>query len=327
MKTILCKAILQILLMTVASSFALAESSNKIPETGRERIVVSRGGVSLDVGLIDARISEIPEKHRAEFIDNGDRLEKMLRDMLLLKQLASEARAQGLHHSSLYAYQKILAEERVLAGLRLEQMREQSIPTNVEALANEVYIANPDRFKTANQVSAQHILIRIGDNVSEKEAKEKIDDIYQKVKTGVQSFDILAAEYSQDTVSAKQGGNLGFFEKEKMESEFGHAAFDLKNVGDISEPVKTRHGFHIIRLVEKKPATVRSFDSVKSNLMDEIFANRREKFVRKHTDELASMKIDANPELLGELRTRYGEFIPNKAAPEETPKTTSDIKK
>ncbi|MFA6423441.1 MAG: peptidylprolyl isomerase [Patescibacteria group bacterium] len=99
-------------------------------------------------------------------------------------------------------------------------------------------------------VRAKHILIKDDENL----AKE----VAAKAKGGAK-FEDLVNEYSQDVASKEQGGDLGFFNRGVMDADFEKAVFDMK-VGDISDPVKTQFGYHIIKLEERKGTIDQSID-------------------------------------------------------------------
>jgi len=111
--------------------------------------------------------------------------------------------------------------------------------------------------KKANQgqINAAHILILCpsgSDTVKIDDARKKIDSIYNEIINGA-DFSALARENSQDPGSASRGGELGWFGYGMMVKEFQDAAFALKDSGDISKPFRTQFGFHIIKLLGKKP--------------------------------------------------------------------------
>ncbi|MDX8364621.1 peptidylprolyl isomerase [Cytobacillus sp. IB215665] len=105
------------------------------------------------------------------------------------------------------------------------------------------------------QIKASHILV--ADEETAKEVKDKLDQ--------GESFEDLAKEYSTDA-SAANGGDLGWFGKGQMVPEFEEAAFALKEEGEISDPVQSEHGFHIIKLTE----TVKPLDEMKDELTQQI---------------------------------------------------------
>ena len=105
------------------------------------------------------------------------------------------------------------------------------------------------------QISAAHILIPCppeADVVQADDAKKKINEIYAELMNGA-DFSVLAREHSKDPGSASKGGELGWFGFNKMVPEFRDAAFGLKEIGEISKPVKTQFGYHIVKLLGKRP--------------------------------------------------------------------------
>ena len=114
------------------------------------------------------------------------------------------------------------------------------------------------RTDNKGQVNAAHILIlypppsAAGDTVQTDEARKKIDEIYDKLTAGA-DFSALAKEFSQDPGSASNGGELGWFDYGRMVKEFQDVAFGLKEIGEISKPFRTQFGFHIVKLLGKRP--------------------------------------------------------------------------
>lgn len=126
--------------------------------------------------------------------------------------------------------------------------------------AKKFYDEHPDQFTQPERVHVRHVLI--SDDVTSADAIAKIQ---ADLKAGV-SFDEVAKSRSL-CPSAAQGGDLGEVSKGQMVPEFEAAAFALKNPGDLSEPVKTQFGWHIIRLESRTPSSVEPFDTVKPQLV------------------------------------------------------------
>lgn len=119
-------------------------------------------------------------------------------------------------------------------------------------------------------ITAAHLFIKVPANATDEDkqkAKQKIDSIYGLVKNGG-NWDELVKEYSQDKTSSANGGKLAAFGTGQMVPEFEEAAYALKNPGDISQPVKTKFGWHIIKLVEKKP--MGTYDQTKDDIRKKI---------------------------------------------------------
>ena len=107
---------------------------------------------------------------------------------------------------------------------------------------------------SGEQIHARHILISAASDASEEEsaaALSKAISITQRLRAG-EDFAVLAAQYSDDAGSGQQGGDLGFFSRGQLVSEFEEAAFSLP-IGQISDPVKSQFGYHIIEVLEQQP--------------------------------------------------------------------------
>ncbi|HTX52630.1 MAG TPA: peptidyl-prolyl cis-trans isomerase [Candidatus Baltobacteraceae bacterium] len=127
----------------------------------------------------------------------------------------------------------------------------------------EYFNAHPDEF-SGDQVHLKHILVPNEDQVKEVQAQ-----LAKNV-----SFDELAKKYSQDTASAPKGGDLGTLSREQMLPDFAKAAFALKP-NEVSAPVKTPFGFHLITLVERKKGTPLTFEQVKGQLQRRLLEQKQ----------------------------------------------------
>lgn len=143
-----------------------------------------------------------------------------------------------------------------------------------------------DRRPARGQVKVAHILISSKDEddpIAKETALKKANELLSKIKAG-EDFAGLAKQFSDDQSSAKKGGELQIFGPGKMVMEFENASFSLKNVGDVSELVKSSYGYHIIKLLEKIP--VQTFDEMKGQLKQKISRDTRSvipkaKFIEK----------------------------------------------
>lgn len=152
----------------------------------------------------------------------------------------------------------------------------EKIPAATEAEAKEFYDKNPDKFQQPETVRASHILVMAEQNADEakkKSARAKIDGILKRVKAG-EDFAKLAKENSDDG-SKDQGGDLGFFEQGRMVPAFDKVAFSLKP-GEISDVVTTEFGYHIIKVAERKPASVVAYDEVKPRIVEYLSNQKKQ---------------------------------------------------
>jgi len=186
-----------------------------------------------------------------------------------------------------------ISEDQVRAdiqrNLAIEKLIVQRIVDKIavpEKEAKEYYDAHTDMFKQPEQVHASHILIKVDPEAKQSdkdEALKKIKEIQQKEKKG-EDFGELAKANSQCPSSSK-GGDLGFFGRGQMVPPFEEAAFSLKP-GEVSDIVKTRFGYHLIKVTDKKPESTVPFEDIKGRIEQYLKQGEVQKEVRELVDEL-----------------------------------------
>jgi len=140
-------------------------------------------------------------------------------------------------------------------------------PADVERTYNN----NIEQYTTPEQVRASHILFKT-EGKDDAAVKAKAEEVLKQAKAGA-DFAELAKKYSEDTDSAKNGGDLDYFGRGRMVPEFDQAVFAMEP-GQISDLVKTQYGYHIIKLVDKKAATTRSLADVRQQIIDQLSFER-----------------------------------------------------
>lgn len=184
-------------------------------------------------------------------------------ELLVRREVARQVQAQGMADDPVVQARMQQAQERVLydsymAGVEAAASAEDAIP----ALARDEYRANISRFQVGEQVQARHILFARGDDPNQALAEALT--VRARLLAG-EDFAQLAQSLSADKGSAQRGGDLGFFERGRMVPEFDTAAFALQ-VGEISDPIATQFGFHLIRVDARREAGVRPFEEVREEL-------------------------------------------------------------
>jgi len=161
-----------------------------------------------------------------------------------------------------------------------------------DADAKDFYDKNADKFQVPDEVRASHILFAVPqdakpDVVAEKEKLAKKTEA--RIKKG-EDFAKLATELSDDPGSKATGGDLNFFTHDRMVPEFADQAFKMK-VGEVSDPVKTQYGFHIIKVTDKKAARTVPFDEAKEKIESYLKESKKREAV---TALLASVRAKAD---------------------------------
>lgn len=145
-----------------------------------------------------------------------------------------------------------------------------------------------DRRKAQGEVLVAHIMVKTNPTMTKEDslnAFSKINEIYGKLKAG-SKFDELAQQFSDDKASAKKGGELPWFGTGKMPIEFEKASFAISNKNDFSAPMRTKYGWHIIKLVDKRGLA--SFDDMKTELKGKVTKDSRSQVGR--TSLIAKVK-------------------------------------
>jgi len=181
----------------------------------------------------------------------------------------------------------------------LEKLLEQNgykAPTDEDAKA--FYEGNQQNFQQPAQVRARHILLKVDDPSSDKQweqAKAEAEQIYREATKEGTDFAELAKARSQGP-SASQGGDLGFFAEGQMVAPFSDAAFAMAD-GEISKPVRTRFGWHVIKREGSREAGPIPFDDVKELLMQQLALERFNTALQGYATKLAqSATIETKPE-------------------------------
>ena len=185
-----------------------------------------------------------------------------------------------------------------------EEVDVEYLEINIEDVAQQVefsaddlreyYENNLDRFVTNEERKSSHILIAIDDDTTDEQAAELIEEIQSKLDT--ETFEDLAKEYSDDPGSAAVGGDLGWAEPGLFVPEFESALFSM-NVGEISAPVKTDFGYHLIRMDDIKTGQQQAFEDIEYELELEYSRLLAEEELFELADQMADLTLQSYNEL------------------------------
>jgi parvulin-like peptidyl-prolyl isomerase len=147
---------------------------------------------------------------------------------------------------------------------------------DLTARAREVYMARQEDFRLPEQIHVQHILVAVNDCRNDEQALQRAKEIRARLEgADEKAFAEEALKSSDDPSRKKNKGDLGLVATTSLEAPFVAGVSKLKVPGELSEPIESRSGYHIVRFVERQPGKVRPFETVKESLI----AAERQKLV------------------------------------------------
>ena len=302
--------------LVVVSTHTLArEPTEVIAESARARLTVAD---------YEAELAKLPPSSRAEFAASELRLKQYLDNLYIARALAADARAEGLDKDPVLARQIATQVDKLLAQAQVERIEAAAAADfdkaadKYTARVRELYQVNLAKYAVPERVRAAHILVKIKEG-NRDAALAKATEIRAKAVAGAE-FAQLAREFSDDPTVSRNGGELGFFDAKAMDPAFAAAAFAMTRKGEISTPVLSKFGYHIILFEERRPAGARSFEEVKPELMADqktkAIADARAEATRRIFSD-PTLKVNA--ELIGRIHNEA-------AARSDSSKPTAPVK-
>lgn len=280
--------IIAVQVLAVGSAVAQQEGASAVDKTDPQQVLAYQGDVVLTQQGIDAAFSRIPDEHRLLFIRDGGKVDQLVRSLLEAKVVAADARAAGFAEDPLVQKRIELAVEKELAEAWIAEIARRAPEADYQAMAYEDYLANPERYSTGVLLDVSHILIDTEER-TQAEAKAVAEELKRRLEEDPSRFDALVMEYSDDPAKSQNQGRYERMRKGYMARPFEKAAYALEEPGQISDPVKTDYGYHLIRLDARYEPVVRRWDKVR----DEAVARVRDKHLNAYkTRYLQKLMMD-----------------------------------
>jgi peptidyl-prolyl cis-trans isomerase C len=182
---------------------------------------------------------------------------------------------------------------KIKQGVGYKKLMEQQWKGHTEVTAEEArkyYADNKSQFETPEQIRASHILIKpatadpnTDPNLAKSKAESEAEELLKQIRNGADFAE--TAKKNSDCPSSEKGGDLGFFEKGRMVPAFEKAALDLE-IGQISDIVETRFGYHIIKLTGHNQPTSKTFDLVENDIKDTLKRTKQAEIAQQYIESL-----------------------------------------
>ncbi len=203
---------------------------------------------------------------------------------------AAFAEAKKRHRQQMGQREELTAdqEDKIKQAIELEMKVERllrdvckDVPVPSEQAISQFYEQNKEQFTVPERVRAAHILERIDGSTDEAEALNTIRKAQDELKAGA-IFETLITKYSD---CLDNDGDLGYFARGEMVEEFEDVVFNL-GVGEVSDILRTRFGFHIAKVYDRKPAALRSLEEVRGDIVSQLEEELRGEVIEGFVDGL-----------------------------------------
>jgi len=282
------------LIATAAAAIVGASALAVLAQTPADPVIARVNGIEIhqsDLTLAEEDVGQNMPQGGEDA--KRDYLVSYLSDMILLAQAAEERRLQDdpeFKRHAAFARNKVLMET-LLQSEGKKSLTDQSL--------HAVYEDAVKQMGNEEEVHARHILFRVAnpaDEKASKEAEDKVKAVIDRLKKG-EDFAKLANELTEDPSGRKDGGDLGYFTKDQMVPEFSAVAFKLDK-GQISDPIKTQFGWHVLKVEDKRKRQPPEFDKVKPQLETYVERKAQVELVNKLRGQAKIERLDkpAQPE-------------------------------
>jgi peptidyl-prolyl cis-trans isomerase C len=272
--------------LLAASLALLIVSTAPLYGQDKDPLVAKVNGVEVhqsDLTVAEEEAGQIPPMSPEA---KQDYLVQFVADMILVSKAAEDkklADTPEFKRKSDFARKKLLMEG-LLQSIGKDALTDQTM--------HKVYDEAVKQIGEEKEVHARHILFRVpaGDEKASKEAEDKLKAVIARLKKG-EDFAKVAGEVTEDPSGKANGGDLGYFSKDQMVPEFSEAAFKLEQ-GQISEPVKTQFGWHVIKVEDKRVKQAPKFEEVKPQIENFVVRKAQAELVTKLRAEAKIERMD-----------------------------------
>jgi peptidyl-prolyl cis-trans isomerase C len=245
----------------------------------KDKVLAKVNGRKITESDLEKVLSSLPQQQAMQ-MQGEEGKKRLLNELIAGEMFYLDAVEKELDKEE--EFQNILKEtkENLLQRYAVQKVMDDVDVKDEEA--KEVYEQNKDKYISDEKVSAKHILV---------DDEEKCKEIKEEIDNGL-DFSDAAAKYSS-CPSSKKGGRLGEFGKGQMVPEFEEVAFKMEE-GEISDPVKSQFGYHIIQLDKKVPAEQKSFNEVKDQVKQQLV---QQKQFQVYNDNVQKLRGKYNVEM------------------------------
>lgn len=289
--------------LAISAAHAETESGEAAKPCHEPQCVVARRGTAeVTIADILAKSLSLDERQRGAVLSDPRNLNQMIENILIMRQIANEADQQKAANDPVVQASLAQARDEVIGLYQLDHIRATRVHGDFERLARENYQANKDAFKTPREVRVRHLLIS-----SSKRSDAEALALAEKLAAELQGADedrfaSAVMEHSDDPGKSNNGGIYNVPENStEFDQQFMQGALGLTIKGQVSKPVKTAFGYHLIRLLDQRASAPVPFEDARAMILEKVKQEARRKVVMEYRAELSTGELEFHPENLQKL--------------------------
>jgi peptidyl-prolyl cis-trans isomerase D len=272
-------------------------------ETQQRQALLLQKVIALLTEGIQVTDAEVEQAYRRDYERVAVRYVMLTAPAFEAQVTMTDEERQAYYETHKEAYRDPEQRQIRYVAISLERFRQHYNPTAEEV--NDYYTGHLETFQRPEQVRARHILFKVASSASaeqEAQARTRAEAVLAALHNGA-DFAALAKQHSEDTATAEQGGDLGYFPRGQMVAPFEEAAFSLP-VGQLSDLVRTPFGWHILRIEDKREAEIKPLAEVALEIRDKIREEKARDAAAVFVDDML-VAFEANPQQFDALAQQH----------------------
>ncbi len=278
---------------------------NAFAQEAGDDVVAKLGSSEVRVTDLKRLIESQSKEVRDQLLASPPAMDRLVRTEVFRRALLAEAKTKGWERRPDVAAQIDRARDQVLLATYMNEITRPPADYPPEPDVVAAYNANQAEFTLPRQFRVSQIFVAVAKDASKADAerlRKKAEEVAKRAPAKDADFARLAQANSDDKPSAEQGGDLGWLAERDMIPEM-RAVIPQLTKGEVSKPVRTEQGWHIVKLVDIKAQSVRPLAEVRPQLMQALRQRRAQEIEKKYLDDLVDKTpLGVNEIALGKLR-------------------------
>lgn len=273
-------------------------------------LVVRQGNVEVSQADVDAYMAaRVPAEDQAAVLSSPDRIASILSSLVITNGMVGRAGEAGLLDSTENQSRLHYALQRAIQDIYRQHFREQTELDSYEQSARELFLTQPERFRGPETFDFEHLLIQVGDDRTETDAMRRVLDLHEQIENGADFLE-LARESSDDPSVVDNGGLLESISTAQLVPQVAAIVAETP-VGELAMPVRSRFGWHLVRVVAVNPPETLSWEEAQPRAeqmaRDRHLTSATERLLRELQDGEAEFADGAIESLLRRYGASLGE--------------------